>query len=299
MQVQLREAQWYTHRYNRPFFYRVLAAVALVVPRPLRLWMARLVAKALRRCMPHENAAVQRNLSRVLPDANTTAIDQCATALFQNFACFFSDLISINRRSLRVQQRYVCHIHGLERLHQALAGSRGVVVATAHMGNWELAGRLLTTYGKTVHVLVAPEQHAAVQRFLRQGKPSPWLRFVSNDTSGGFMQLLMALRRGDIVAVQIDRATGHRSDVLVPFYGAPARLPLGPLILARAAQVPVLPCFCVMRPDRRYDVFVDEPLLVLPDQEEATLRRLIGVLERYVTLAPEQWCNFYDVWETE
>jgi predicted LPLAT superfamily acyltransferase len=144
---------------------------------------------------------------------------------------------------------------------------------------------------------MAPEQDPAIQRFLRAGTHTADLCFVTNDGSTVFVQLLMALRRGDVVAVQMDRATGHRSDVMVPFFGMPAAFPLGPFLLARAARVPVLPCFCVMRPDARYEIWVDQAIPVTPGREEMALHDMVRVLERYIAMAPNQWYNFYDVWD--
>lgn len=246
--------------------------------------------------MPREYAAVQRNLQQILPSASAAEISQRAQALFSHFACFFTDLLSLNRAALHVQQRYIHDIHGGEHLQAALASPQGFVAATAHLGNWDLAGRLLCSYGKTVHVVMAPEQDSAIQQFLREQRTPAGLHFLGNAEAGAFVQLLMYLRRGDIVAVQADRATGHRSDRLVPFFGAPASLPLGPFILAGAAQVPVLPCFCLMRSDQRYEIFVHAPFVVQRGQEEAALQRMVSILERYVAMAPEQWCNFYEVW---
>src|SRR5262249_3027042 len=160
---------------------------------------------------------------------------------------------------------------------------------TAHLGNWELAGRLLSTYGRRIHVLMAPEQDPAIQRFLREGRGAAEIHFVSNDGGAIFVRLLMALRRGDVIAVQMDRATGHRSDVAVPFFGTPAVFPLGPFLLARAAQVPVVPCFCVMRPDAQYEIWVDQAIAVVPGREEAALHQMVRVLERYIAMAPNQW----------
>ena len=141
------------------------------------------------------------------------------------------------------------------------------------------------------------EQDPALQCFLRQGMPEADLCFVSNDSSAVFVQLLMALRRGDVVAVQMDRATGHRSDVTVPFLWRSSGVSAWPLLLARAAQVPVLPCFCVMRPDARYEIWVDQAIPVAPGREEAALHHMVRVLERYIAMAPNQWYNFYDVWD--
>ncbi len=291
--------QWYTHTYNRVAFYRFIAACAPWLPRPLRLQIARLTATLLQQVMVREQAAVQRNLAHILPNATLPERAQHVQALFQNFAMFFTDLLSLNRSAASLQQRYIHRIHGLEHLHSILASSHGFVAATAHLGNWDLAGRLLSTYGRRLHVLMAPEPEAALQTFLRQRGPHHALHFVTASGPTVFVQLLTALRRGEVVAVQADRATGHRSDRLVPFFGAPAPFPLGPFTLAAAAQVPVLPCFCVIRPDRRYEIFVDEAMHVSRGHEETALQQMVRVLERYVAMAPDQWCNFYDVWDTK
>ncbi|MGE3539706.1 MAG: lysophospholipid acyltransferase family protein [Candidatus Tectimicrobiota bacterium] len=290
--------QWYTHSYNRFTFYRLVAACAPWLPRPVRLRLASSIATCVRHWMPRENAAVQRNLARILPALRAPDLETQACALFRNFACFFTDLLSLNRAPLVLQQRYIHAVHGLEHLHAALASPRGFIAATAHLGNWDLAGRLLSTYGRTLHVIMAAEHDGALHNWLRQHREQPALRFVTNTQPTVLVQLLTALRRGEMVAVQVDRATGHRSDMRVPFFGAPASFPLGPFTLASAAQVPVLPCFCLMRPDQQYDIFVEEAIPVSRGHEETALRQMVAVLERYVLMAPDQWCNFYDIWDT-
>jgi KDO2-lipid IV(A) lauroyltransferase len=262
-----------------------------------RFGCARIVADLYRRRMPKEYAAAQRNLSHIFPAASPPTIAQVARSLFRHFAYYFSDLFSLNRQPLEVQQRYLHSIHNLDRIQPFLESSRGFVVATAHLGNWELGGRLLGSYGKTIYVVRAPDRDAAVHKLLREGDPSSSLHFVSNDDTGGFVQLLMALRRGDVVAVQIDRGTGHRSDVAVNFFGAPVSLPSGPFILARAAQVPVFPCFCLMRPDRRYEIHLGEAIVAERGGEEAALQQMTRVLEHHISLVPDQWYSFYDVWD--
>ena len=82
----------------------------------------------------------------------------------------------------------------------------------------------------------------------------------------------------------------------MPFFGAPALFPLGPFLLARAAGVPVLPAFCVLRPDRRYTVIVQEPLRFARGDEEAALGRWVGGLATVIARYPTQWFNFFDPW---
>lgn len=292
------KSRWYTHSYDGRTLYQFVALCAPLLPRALRFGIARVVADFYQRRMPAEYTAVQRNLAHILPDADPATIQQTVRSLFRHFAYYFVDLLSLNRQSVEVQQRHVRHIHNFARFQPILEAHQGFVAATAHLGNWELAGRLLSPFGKTVHVIISPEQHAVVRRLLQGENQSPSLRFVSNDNTGGFVQLLMALRRGDVVAVQMDRATGHRSDIAVDFFGKPVEFPVGPFILARAAGVPVIPFFCLLRPDYFYEMHIGEVIPVERGGEDVALRQMVRVLEHYIAMAPDQWFNFYDVWNT-
>ena len=98
------------------------------------------------------------------------------------------------------------------------------------------------------------------------------------------------------MALQGDRALGNRGDVSVPFFGAPARFPLGPFVLARASGAPVVPAFCVMNADGRYAIEVGTPVRVGVEGERPALTHWVGVLEGMVRSHPEQWFNFFDPW---
>jgi KDO2-lipid IV(A) lauroyltransferase len=291
--------QWYSHAYNRPLAYHLVTACAHCLPRPARLSLARSIAPLFQRMMPKEYEAVQSNMSRILSNADNTAIKRTASMLFQNFAVVFTDLLSLNRQSENTQQRYLHDVYGMQHLRHVLASSRGFIAATAHMGNWELASRLLLSFGRPLYVLMAPEEHVAVQRLLREGNTPDGLHLVTHADGGSFIELLRALRRGAIVAIQTDRATGHHSDIATPFFNLPALFPGGPFMLAAAARSDVLPCFCLLRPDDRYHIFVEPPITVSRGHEDNAMFKMVQYLEHYISMAPDQWFNFYDFWNTQ
>jgi lauroyl/myristoyl acyltransferase len=207
----------------------------------------------------------------------------------------FADLVTTNRACAGLE-RLLGPGEGAEHVDAVLGGRRGFIVLTAHVGNWELAGRTLVARGagRPLHIVMAPEADPAVERLLRDaGGP---VRFVTLRTPADAVPLVAALRRGEIVGMQGDRALGHRGDVAVDFFGAPARFPLGPFLLARAAAVPVLPAFCLLRPDRRYAVHVLPPVRAERGAEEDALRRWVGGLAGVIARAPTQWFNFVDSW---
>jgi KDO2-lipid IV(A) lauroyltransferase len=287
--------RWYAHGLNRAAVYRIGAVVARVLPRGLRLRAAQALAAVAAGRFHDERAVVRQTLSRVVAGATPGAVDALVGEVFQNFAMCFTDLITSNRAG--GVEGLLAGTEGMQHLAAAEGMGRGLVVVTAHLGNWELGGRLLAgTVTRPTHVVVAPEADPKVERFLR-GNGAP-VRFVIRTSPTDVLPLVAALRRNEVVALQGDRALGGRGDRLQPFFGTPAPFPLGPFVLARAAGAPVLPAFCLLRPDRRYTVVIGEPWTVRPGGEADALGRWVGVLEAMVRRHPTQWFNFYDVWRS-
>ncbi len=285
-----RPPRWYAHPYNRAELYRLAAAMGWL-PRALRLRLARAVGRLAPRLLPAERAAVRRTLG-VMTGATGRRLDALASEVFAGFAMCFSDLVSTNRQPVERLLGYVGTLRGVEHLQR---GDGPVVSLTAHVGNWDLAGRLLARASvRPTHVVVAVEEARALESWLR--RDGDGVRFVPRAHPTISLALLAALRRGEAVALQGDRALGTRGDVPVPFFGRPAPFPIGPFRLARAAGVPVLPAFCMLDADGRYAVTVLPPVTVAAGAEEDALRAWVTALERLVAERPTQWFNFFDIW---
>jgi lauroyl/myristoyl acyltransferase len=282
--------RWHTHRYNRAAFYRLAGAVGHL-PRRARLRVAAAAACLVARAMPAERAAVERNL-RQITGADARALPGLIRALFRDFAMCFADLVSTNRKPVTRLAGYLSHVDGADMLDRADAG---FISLTAHLGNWELGGRLLAgRVARPTHVVVSGEEARELEAWVR--RDGDGMRFLPRSRATATLALVPALRRGEVVALQGDRALGGRGDTLVAFFGRPAPFPLGPFVLARAAGVPVVPAFCLLGADLRYEITLHEPFTVKTGGEETALRHWVAILERQVRRAPTQWFNFYDVW---
>jgi lauroyl/myristoyl acyltransferase len=283
--------RWHAHAYNRPDVYRLAAGLGWL-PRRARLGLARSIGRLAPRFMPAEHAVIQKTLERVT-GASGPRLAALTVGTFTDFAMCFSDLVSTNRRPAAQLTGHVARVEGAERV----AGlGAGFISLTAHVGNWELAGRLLAgRMARPTHVVVAEEEARELERWVRRNGDG--MRFVPRSRPTISLELHAALRRGEVVAVQGDRALGTRGDVLVPFFGSPAPFPLGPFLLARAVRVPVVPAFCVLDAGHRYAVKVAEPLSVSRGGEEEAARGWVAVLEQVVRERPTQWFNFFDVWD--
>jgi len=281
--------QWYAHGYNRAELYRLAAAMGWL-PRRVRLGLARRIGRLAQSFLPAERDATRKTLV-VMTGATGRQLDELTAEVFGEFAMCFSDLITASRRPARIGS-YLSAIHGRELLN----GLDGALISlTAHVGNWELAGRVLAQHSaRTTHVVVAVEEARALERWLR--RDGSGLRFVARSHPTVSLTLMAALRRGEAVALQGDRALGNRGDVLVPFFGRPAPFPVGPFHLARAAAVPIVPAFCTLDGDGRYVLRVLPPMTITRGSEAEALGVWVSTLEGIVSEKPTQWFNFFDVW---
>ena len=282
--------RWHGHRYNRATLYR-LAETLTILPRGLRLTLARQVGRLAPRALPAERHAIRKALG-LMTQASDRRLDELTVALFRDFAMCFADLVSTNRRSPERLLRLVHAVTGAEHF-DGVPG--GLVSVTAHVGNWELAGRLLARrLTRRTHVVVSPDEAPELNRWVR--RDGEGVRFVPRGHPSVGVELVAALRRGEVVALQADRALGNGSDVWVPFFGVPAPFPRGPFHLARAAGVPVVPAFCLLDRRYRYEVMVARPIAVARGGEEAAVRAWVALLEGVVREHPTQWFNFFDMW---
>jgi lauroyl/myristoyl acyltransferase len=187
------------------------------------------------------------------------------------------------------------------------ASPRGFILATAHVGLWEVGSMLPSAVEERhVHVVREGEMDPRAQEYLsnllRQRMPSTryTTHFATGDPALG-VALLDALRRGEIVALQADRPRARSRTVPATLFGRPVDLPAGPAALARAAGVDLVPAFVLRLGRRRYRVIVREPVPVpvtsdrQADVELAT-QRLAAHIEWAIGQDPYQWFCFSRLW---
>jgi KDO2-lipid IV(A) lauroyltransferase len=294
--------RWHTHGWNLPISWRLMLTITPRLPRPALVPLHHLTTLLCFACMRRERSAARRNLQRVT-GARGLAAWRLAYRLFYNFSRFMVAYGELRRPGI---EHLLDRLDGAEeadaRLRQALAGGRGAILLTMHLGQWDLGLKLLSRYRLPVHVVMQSTEGPEVRRFAEEARRFAGLSVhQTGDSIMLGVELARALGRGELVAMQGDRPAGA-GIMEVPFFGAPAPLPTGPLVLAMATGAPLLPVFVILGRGRRYRLLALEPMRFErrqeagPEELRASMRRLAAALESVVTLHPDQWFNFYDVW---
>lgn len=190
---------------------------------------------------------------------------------------------------------------------EGLSGqSAGFILATAHIGNWEVGASFAANQGeRQVHVVRAEELDARAQTFVRKLLQERLgaavvTHFAADEFTLG-ITLLDALRKGHLVAVQGDRAALGGRTVRVDLFGRPFDLPAGPFILARVAGVPVLPVFVLREARFRYRAVFRSPIRVPNTADRsadirAAADAMVRAIEWAITEQPHQWYCFRNLW---
>jgi KDO2-lipid IV(A) lauroyltransferase len=192
---------------------------------------------------------------------------------------------------------------GEENLRQALRTSQaGVIVITAHVGNWELLGRAMALRGYPLTVVYRARENPHIERLLKEWRTKLGFDVIARGAAA--RGVLRALRAGRIVALQMDQNVNRREGVFVPFFGRLACTRTGPARIAMRTGAPVIPAF-IERVDRgpNHLIHVHPPLeLVGADEPDAVARNLgliNAAIESAVRAAPEQWTWSHRRWKTQ
>jgi predicted LPLAT superfamily acyltransferase len=193
--------------------------------------------------------------------------------------------------------------NGIEHIIESSKGGKGMIMITAHMGNYDVAAGLLDGRLHAPFAMVAFQNEVAQVRALieKNTGPMPKLLAVGNSELAA-LDILHALRDGYVVAIQGDRTVDARI-AMVPFLGEKAPFPVGPFILGVMGQCPVIFTFSVQVGPRSYWFVADPPKTYkfergkprdaqLEEWAAAYARRLEELVKKH----PYQWFNFYDFW---
>src|SRR5438132_1504356 len=111
----------------------------------------------------------------------------------------------------------------------AVAAGTGAVLATAHFGNWEVAGAALTARGVPLDVVVQRQANPLFNAAIERDRERMGMRIIERGRAP--REALTSLRAGRVVAFVSDQ-DARRAGVFVPFFGRLASTHRGPALMA-------------------------------------------------------------------
>jgi KDO2-lipid IV(A) lauroyltransferase len=207
-------------------------------------WLAGDVARLRRR-------VVDRQIAACYPELDRGGRARLARSVYRHLACTLVEALQGPGREPAVAVE-----PGWRALDEALAGGRGAIVASAHLGNFELGGRVLARRYRLLDV-VKPLRNRRVDDWLQAQRHAHGIATVPVD--GAAAAVLAHLRGGGLVSLLLDQDAGA-AGVRIPFLGREASAWSGAARFSLQTGCPVVPMGILRQPDGAHVLHVGTAL---------------------------------------
>jgi KDO2-lipid IV(A) lauroyltransferase len=183
----------------------------------------------------------------------------------------------------------------------ALERGRGVILATGHFGNWEIAAAAVAARGVPMAAVVRRQGNGLFDARLDALRRSLGVETISQRDAPRAVPRW--LRKGGVVGLVADQ-DARGSGVFVPFFGRAASTHRGPALFALRLGAPLFACSAVRLPgeEPRYHLSSVPVEVERTGELDADVERLTAEftarLEAAVRAHPEQYFWFHRRWKS-
>lgn len=272
------------------FFAMFVIKLTLKLPRKTALTIGAMLANLIFRLSTSDKRRTCNNLRSCLRIKEKREIVDIAKKCFQHWGKSVIETMQFPKLTREKVNQFVV-FEGRENLDLALRAGRGVVLLTAHFGNWELLGASLTLNGYPLNVIAREVRSKKLQELVKAHRETVGMKVIYRGAS--LKSGLRCLKRNEILAILADIDT-KVDGVFVDFFGRLAYTPFGPVAIALKTQALIVPAFIIRQPDDSHRVVIEKPLkLQLTGQKDIDIQvntqLFTKVIEYYVRRYPTQW----------
>ncbi len=266
-----------------------LARTVLASVRVAPFSLARMYARLLDRAVPRLRRIATTNLQLAgLPLSITDGVYDSIARLMYGFA----HLPAIDQSNVRNWIDY----EGFEHFEEAKRRGKGVLFATAHLGNWELSAYAHALMTEPMNVVVRPLDNPYLDRFVEERRAASGNRIIGKkDLLRG---ILKALSANEAVGILIDQNTGLDDGVFIDFFGRKASANSGFVKLAHRTGAAVIPGFALWCEDLQKYVLKFYPIVEMTGDLTIDAQQLHTLLEGVIREYPDQWLWIHRRWKT-
>lgn len=246
-----------------------------------------------------------RHIYRYFRDIHHYAPCRARRAVYRNYYTFGQILIDKVAIYSGFADRFTFDLEDEKNL---AAMDQGGFMISAHIGNWEMAGRKSDRIRKTLNLLMLDEEHRRIKDLLESVMKERNIRIIPlKDDLSHLIEIRKVLDSGELVAIHGDRYRDGAKTIPADIMGRPARLPEGPFYLALRMGAPVSFAFAMKAGNKRYHFHATPPKSypapkgrrISEEDLQSIARDYVIALETMLRQYPEQWFNYYDFWGAE
>ncbi len=235
-------------------------------------------------------------------DKTAKEIKEITKECFSSMAKSAVELLFLLDRPQMLKARV--EIEGKENLDAALSAGKGVILISAHFGNFPLMLAKLGLEGFCVSIVMRHMRDTRVEKILFKRRQEYTLKTIYTQPRKDCVDaIIRTLRNNELVFLLMDQNFGT-GGVFVDFFGRKAATATGPLVFAQRTEASLVPCFIIRQKDDTHKI-IFEPALRLEKGKTAqetivkNVQALTTIIEIYIRKYPAEWGWIHRRWKTQ
>jgi Kdo2-lipid IVA lauroyltransferase/acyltransferase len=250
-----------------------------------------LSASALDLAVPRLRRIALRNLQL----AGFDNAPQLADGVFRSLGRVIDSIARFPRMNRENIHRWIRY-EGLENFTRAMARGHGVLIPTAHLGNWELSAFAHAYMTAPMHIVVRPLDNARLDAWVERRRGLSGNHIIRKKEAA--RGILRALDAGEAVGVLIDQNVVPSEGVFIDFFGRKASAGTAFVKFAHHSGAPVVPGFALWEPQEARYILRFYPEIQMTGDVAADTQRVHSLLESVIRQYPDQWLWIHRRWKT-
>ncbi len=281
------------------YFYKLCEVVFNFLPLAAGYWLAERLAD-LKYIFSKKDKVIILNNLRLIFGKDNPDLERHVRDVFRYFCKYLVDFI----RHEKIDKPYIdrnVKLKGIENLNDAFKNKNGVILLSAHLGNWELGAMALGLLGYPINVIALTHKDKRINDFFDNRRKSKGVGVIP--LGGSVKKAFKALDRNEGVAILADRDFS-KSDLRVKFFGRDTIMPKGAAIFKLRKNCSIVPLFMMREPDNTFTYSFEKAIEYTPVGKEhidikAITEKCLKPVEEYVKKYPGQWSMFSELWPEE
>lgn len=241
----------------------------------------------------------EEQIAKAFPELGAERVSAIARDSYENLGRTAMETMLLASRSREDVLALFGEVEGWHFVEERLAAGNGLMLASGHVGNWELGGAYLAARGLPISAVARHMANPLVDRYLTRTRERLGLNVIHDEQA--VRRVPRAIREGGAVAFLVDQAAAGLASTWVPFFGRLAKTPRGPAVFALRLGAPIVFAGVSRLPDGRFK-FSFEPVEVartgVTDTDvDAIVAAYTAKLERFVRTVPGQYMWQHRRWK--
>jgi len=249
--------------------------------------------------IPIRKKTVLENLHNAFPDYDEKKLKSIAFGSYKSFAIALAEILYIPAMSKEdIKKQVDCN--NVELIREKYEENNGVILLSAHFGNWEfMATSLAAQLNIPISVVIKPQRNPYVTNWMNKARTKWNNEIVPLGIS--IRQTYQTIKDKKIVAMVADQR-GPEESIKINFFGRNLTVLTGPAALSLKTGAPILYGISVRQDDYSYkSVMTEISNENLPESNEEKIKELsqrhMAYLEGYIRKYPEQWLWMHKRWK--